>query len=120
MAYLSKEKTKLIREEIKRQFPRKDGWKFSIRNENHSTIMISIMESPIRFHEKDYTQLNHYYPENYENSNILRELKDIANGRFLPENQQNFDKSDIMTDYFHVGWYISLEQGQWDKPFKQV
>ncbi|MFW6225942.1 MAG: LPD29 domain-containing protein, partial [bacterium] len=75
MAFINKEKTKVIRNEIKKQFPRKDGWKFSVVNENHSSIHVSIMEAPVRFHEKDYAQLNHYYPENYENSEILSKIK---------------------------------------------
>lgn len=118
MAYISKEKTRLIREEIKKQFPRKKGWKFSIRNDRYTSIDIAIMEAPVKFHEKDYAQINHYYPENYENSQILNKIRDIANGLFLNEKEQNFNKSDIMTDYFHVGWYIHITQGKWNVPFK--
>jgi len=29
----------------------------------------------------------------------------------------NFDKSDVQTDYFHVGWYMSVNLGKWDKPY---
>jgi len=29
----------------------------------------------------------------------------------------NFDKSDAQTDYFHVGWYMSVNLGKWDKPY---
>lgn len=120
MAFINKEKTKVIRNEIKKQFPRKDGWKFSVVNENHSSIHVSIMEAPVRFHEKDYAQLNHYYPENYENSEILSKIKDIANGYFLNEGEKNYNRSDLMTDYFDVGWYVNISQGKWDKPFKQI
>jgi hypothetical protein len=30
----------------------------------------------------------------------------------------NHDKSDVMTDYFNVGWYIDINIGKWDKPYK--
>ena len=32
-------------------------------------------------------------------------------------NEGNHDNSDIMTDYFDVGWYISVNIGRWDKPY---
>ena len=28
-----------------------------------------------------------------------------------------FDNSDIMTDYFHVKHYVSINVGQWNKPY---
>jgi hypothetical protein len=28
----------------------------------------------------------------------------------------NHDNSDAMSDYFDVGWYLSLQIGRWDKP----
>lgn len=33
-------------------------------------------------------------------------------------NAGNHDNSDIQTDYFDVGWYIHLNIGRWDKPYK--
>ena len=120
MAYISPEKTKEIRNELKKQFPRKEGWKFSVRNDNHTKIYINILEAPVRFNEKDYIQINYYYTENYENSETLKKIVNIANGCFLPEKEQNFDESVPMTDYFRVGWYIGISQGDWDKPFKLI
>jgi hypothetical protein len=35
-------------------------------------------------------------------------------------NLDNFDKSDSMTDYFHVGHYVDINVGKWNKPFKVV
>jgi len=29
----------------------------------------------------------------------------------------NHNNSDIQTDYFDVGWYISIDIGKWDKPY---
>jgi hypothetical protein len=110
MAYLSKEKTTEIRANLKAAFPSKDGWKLSIRNENYSTIQVTILQAPVRFHEEDYKQLNPYYPESYMNSDVLKKMIAICN-------DGNFDKSDIMTDYHHVGWYVSIHQGEWNKPF---
>ena len=35
-------------------------------------------------------------------------------------NAENFDKSDPMTDYFHVGYYISVNIGSYDKPYELI
>jgi hypothetical protein len=35
-------------------------------------------------------------------------------------NAGNWDKSDIQTDYFDVGWYIDVNVGRWDKPYALV
>jgi len=120
MAYIDKQKTKLIREKLKKEFPRKKGWKFSVRNRDHSCIDIDIMEAPIRFHEKNDVSLNHHNYKNYKNSEILKKIAQIANGYFLPKEQQNFDNSDPMTDYFNVGWYVRINQGKYDKDFKLI
>ena len=32
-------------------------------------------------------------------------------------NDGNHDRSDSMTDYFDVGWYIDVNIGSWDKPY---
>jgi hypothetical protein len=35
-------------------------------------------------------------------------------------NDGNHDNSDIQSDYFDVGWYISINVGRWDKPYELV
>ena len=32
----------------------------------------------------------------------------------------NHDNSDIMTDYFDVGWYIDVNIGKWNQPYALV
>lgn len=32
----------------------------------------------------------------------------------------NWDNSDIQTDYFDIGWYISVKIGKWNKPYLVV
>jgi hypothetical protein len=29
----------------------------------------------------------------------------------------NYNNSDIMTDYFDVGWYIEINVGKWNKEY---
>lgn len=118
MAYITKEQVAKRRELIKSKFPASKGWKFSIVNENGSTISVSIIESPIDFTEqldgRSYMQVNVYYIKEHftgEAKDVLLAIRDICN-------EGNFDKSDISTDYHHVGWYTSINIGKWDKPFK--
>lgn len=34
--------------------------------------------------------------------------------------EHNWDKSDIITDYFNVDHYVDIEIGSYDKPFKNT
>lgn len=109
MAYITTDKVKKMREEIKSLFPK--TFKFSIVREHYSTVRVSIMSSPLKFEEN--TRINHYYLESAPHKTILRIIKEIIN-------QDNFDKSDLMTDYHHVGHYTEIRLGQWDKPYQQI
>jgi len=41
---------------------------------------------------------------------FLTELKDAMN-------VGNYDRSDMQSDYFDVGFYIDINVGNWDKPY---
>ena len=75
---------------------------------------MTIVSGPVDFglskEGRTYRQINGYYPENYENSDILEEIMTIIN-------DGNHDNSDIMTDYFDVGWYWDINVGDWDKTY---
>lgn len=121
MAYLRKEKCKSIRDNLKKRFPE---FKFSVVNENHSLANVTIVSGPISFDPAKERNdiygdplplslthgINHYYPDNYTNADVLREMIDIIM-------DGNHDRSDSMTDYFDVGWYVTMNQGTWDKPY---
>lgn len=111
MAYISPDKVKEIRNKLKVEFPIKDGWKLSVTSKNYSCLNVNIMKAPIKFTEKNYEQLNHYYLEKYENSEILQKITNICN-------ESNFDKSDSQSDYHHVGFYFHLSIGKWNKDFE--
>jgi hypothetical protein len=32
-------------------------------------------------------------------------------------NQGNWNRSDVQTDYFDVGWYCDINVGSWNKPY---
>ena len=116
MAYITKEAVKVKRELLKNLFPE---FKFSVKLENYSSARVTILESPIEVTYSEncayeecgtkvtYTQhIGHTNLNDYEGMDILK---------FIVGDLGNFDKSDIMTDYFHVGYYSSLYIGQWNK-----
>ncbi len=115
MAYVSKEKMKQVREDLKKEFPTKQGWKFSIKKRDYAVVDVAIMKSPFDF-ETEYMQLNQYCLEEDFSGEKRKELEKVLD----IINEGNFDKSDVMTDYFHVGFYINLSIGRWDKPYIQT
>jgi len=68
-----------------------------------------------------YTFREDYNPNTWNNGhfltekahNILKEVVKIVN-------YYNWDNSDAMTDYFDVNFYLHLNIGKWDTPFKIV
>lgn len=113
MAFMSKEHTKQIRENLKKQFP---NLKFSVRKEHHTSVDVAIVAGDVDFSDilpaSGYQQINHYWIKDHypTHAKLLQAIKDVIN-------EGNYDNSDIMTDYFDVGFYMQLSIGKWDKPY---
>jgi hypothetical protein len=133
MAYIKASETRAIKARLVKAFPK---FKFSVRNGDNSSVSVTIVSGPVRFDttaeykeeaarrypefinvnpEKkgpaDHIQLNHYYLENYDNSETLKEMYAIIN-------DGNYNNSDIMTDYFDVGFYVNMSAGAYNKPYE--
>lgn len=115
MAYINKEDTEIKRAKIKALMPSKEGWKLSITNEDYTCLKVSILQAPFEIRvNPDNERENITYHNLEERKNgveILKKMMEIID-------EGNFDKNDIMTDYFHVGFYTRVSIGEWDKPFK--
>ncbi len=118
MAYMTKEKIAEIRKTLKAEFP---TYKFSVTNQNHSTACVAIMESDLvldsdskkQIEKYGYVHINEFYLDRSfegETLTVLQKIVDIMN-------KGNHDRSDSMTDYFDVGWYIDISFGKWNKPY---
>jgi len=122
MAYITSESVKEIRNSIKALYPAKQGWKFSIKRDHYSSVRCSILSAPVELRldtTRTNQSVNNYWIEsNYEGKNDV--AKDILLNINSILNLNNFDKSDLMVDYHHVGHYVSLSIGEWDKPFQVV
>lgn len=134
MAYVSKGKKAEVQNVLKGIIP--VDWKWSLSVQHHSILHLNISKGPgwlltnissrerwryeSQFGEeyqpaKEHRQLNPYYIETYsDDPERLALLKKIN----AAMNSGNYDHSDIMTDYFNVGWYTAINIGKWDKPYQ--
>lgn len=108
MAYISAEHAKEIRNNLKQAFPQ---FKFSVRCHRASSLEVSILSGPVRFTNEDYHQINHYHLHRYDNSPILESMIKIIN-------KENWNKSDRASDHFDVGFWLEIQQGQYNKPYQ--
>ncbi len=94
MPYITSEKVKAIRDEIKKTFP---AYKFSVTREHSSTVNVSVLSGP-------YEEV----PEK-----VMKQLKEIVNR----------DCKDIYEDADY-GWipnfYTRVAVGRWDHPYKMI
>lgn len=120
MAYMSQELKKELAPEIKAVL-KKYNMKGSIAVRHHSSLVVNVKSGVLDFigdydfgdYPKDNIDVNQYWLEEHykgDQLSFLEELKEAMN-------VGNHDDSDIMTDYFDVGWYIDINIGQWDKPY---
>ena len=111
--------------------------KASLSVHHHSTLVLNIKSSPIDF-IKNYNEVEakrnickpdhmrdradkalsinpYWYHEHFSGK-----AKEFLEKVIAAMKVGNHDNSDIMTDYFDVGWYISINVGKWNKPYVVV
>ena len=108
MAYITTEQVANIRKQLKEAFPEV---KFGVSRRDYLSVSVTIKAAPFRFTNEDYSQLNEYHPEFYENREKFEQILAIVKG------QDWYDRSDSQVDYFDTAYYFSINQGAWDKPF---
>jgi len=137
MAYMNQDKKKALAPAVKAVLA-KYGVKGTLGVSNYSTLVLNIKEGALdfigaantenkahaertgqHFYEvKGSYQVNPYYAHESSNKKIgqfFKELIAAMNGK--GSTVKNHDNSDIMTDYFDVGWYVSINVGGWNKPY---
>ncbi|XAO54312.1 hypothetical protein [Yersinia phage vB_YenM_P778] len=119
MAYMNKELKARLVAEVKKVLPK--GWKVTYRVENYSSINLTIRQAPIRLEDiydevqkNGYVTINHFYIEKHVKDTAIR---DVLVAIYKALDSENYNNSDIQTDYFDVGYYINMSFGAWDKPF---
>jgi hypothetical protein len=140
MAYVSQELKAKLAPSI-RAVCKKYGVKASVAVRNHMTLVLNVKQGSIDFIEnyietdKAKAYCNYmdegqiaYFRKNQSLDVNPYHYRDHFSGRalkFLKEvmtimNDGNWDKSDIQTDYFNVGWYVDVNIGKWNKPYALV
>lgn len=135
MAYITQATKKQIHEALKEVIPA--GWKWTTGTRHNSTFVLNIWQGDpdlmasfnrsmaaareargdCAWEDHDSIELNdHYIGQQFDRedfnelfSSILDTIRTYGNW---------FDKSDTQTDYFFTAFYISINLGRWDKPFK--
>ena len=111
MAYMSQERKAQIAPGVKAVL-KKYGLKGSLAVSNHSSLVLNIKSGKIDF-ESDYDQVNVYHIDSHYSGKAAKALSELRKAMSVG----NWDKSDIQTDYFDVGWYVRINVGQWNKPY---
>ena len=68
-------------------------------------------------HGDGYTQVNTYHIDRHYSGDVKQFLNELVTAM---KGTKWFDKSDIMTDYFHTAYYIDINIGKWNKPYIQT
>lgn len=133
MAYMNQECKARIANNVK-AILKKHKLKGSLSVRHHSTLVLNIRSGTIDFItncnetcSNDYYQVSQGFQpveRNHINVNVYHYNKHFSGKarKCLTElvtamNDGNWNKSDIETDYFNVGWYIDINIGRWDKPY---
>jgi len=135
MAYMNQERKAQIQPKVNAVL-RKYGVKGTMAVRDHRTLVLNISEGPIDFignsNEtrakdiyqiangvqpcKDYIDVNTYHYDKHF-SGVAKEFLDKIMA-FM--NYGNHDRSDSQSDYFDVGWYVDINIGRWNKPYRHV
>lgn len=115
MAYMNQEQKAKIKIELKKVVP--SNWKWSLAVDNHSTIVFTVTQGQKELlPEKARDGFYRIHPV-YLKSIYTGELLETWVKILKALNLDNYDHSDIMTDYFDVGHYVSIKIGKYEKPF---
>ena len=111
MAYVSQELKKELAPRIK-EVAKKYGFKISLRVKHHTGLECVIREGKIENPLEHYEVNTHWIEKNYEGElrNFLLELHDAMN-------VGNHNNSDLMTDYYDIGWFTWITFGTWNKEY---
>lgn len=118
MPHMSAKRTAEIRAELKKEFP---DFKFSIRTRHHSTICVSVLEAPFNMlmnTTRENESVNYFHiSDHYEN---CPKIKEVLLKIYSIMNDGNYTVS-VDGDYGNIpSFYVDLQVGEWDKPFKIV
>lgn len=132
MAYFNQDQKKVMAPKIK-AICAKYGVKGRLAIQNHSTVVLNIPAGKLDFIgnanancQKGVDRQDHVYKGSidvnvyYVDSHFDGDCQAFLNEILVVLNEGNHDRSDIQSDYFDVGWYVSIQVGKWNKPYQMI
>jgi hypothetical protein len=131
MAYMNQDKKKVIKANLDKVL-KPLGIKYSLRVENHMAINCTIKSGSVDFignfkaknggkfaltTDKGYIQVNQFWFHDHfddESKEIIGSVVDAL------KSADYYDRSDAQVDYFDTAYYMHLNIGNWDKPYKLI
>ena len=122
MAYMSQERKKRIAKLLK-DVVKPYNLKYTLSVINKSTLKMTITSGDVDFFgdsenkdavKADYLLINPYWFRCHFHGESVEVIGKILSAM----NDGNHDRSDIMTDYFDVGWYVEIVVGRHNEPYK--
>ena len=135
MAYMNQEKKQRIVARIKAVTPK--TWRVTFRVRDHAELICTISKADVDIMaavSDAYRELARTRPS-YDFSGAMKHIQALHKDaiELLPEPlrstlkamydammSENYNRSDLMTDYHDVGYYAYLSIGAWHKPFEVV
>tara|TARA_Y100001938_G_scaffold149909_1_gene238647 strand:+ start:19342 stop:19725 length:384 start_codon:yes stop_codon:yes gene_type:complete len=124
MAYFSQERKKEMQPKIK-ELLKEYGLKGRLSVRHHSSVVLTVFSGEMDF--SDYMNPEKFGPIKQEcipvnvywiDDHWIGKARDFFNKALAILNDGNYDRSNYMTDYFEVGWYVDINIGRWDKPYE--
>lgn len=143
-----KEIAKRLKIQLKKEYPKCKFSVQIQRYSMGQSLHISLMEAPFKaiicdrvrewdgrqaIYVKKPNENNHAQISQYNFGSDYETEKGVISGTLLTKqawecikraselaSNFNFDDSDGMIDYFHTNFYLHLNIGKWDKPFKKI
>lgn len=124
MAYMNQEKKKIIADALKAAL-KGENIKYTLSVRNHSTIVMTIKESRFDWIGQKRTvseyitaETTHYNVNPYHyKAGLHGDELEVMTKIITALNTNNYDRSDIMTDYYECGHYVEILIGTYDKPY---
>jgi hypothetical protein len=129
MAYMNQDKKKVIKANLDKVL-KPLGIKYSLRVQDYMSITCTIKSGDIDFignlrnrtgtafnlhSDRGYVQVNPYW----FNDHFTGEPRYIINGVIKAlQSADYYDRSDAQVDYFDTAYYMHLNIGDYDKPYK--
>ena len=110
MAYVSKETKAKLTPGINKVLA-KYGMKGTLAVNHHATLGCNLKSGPIDF---GTDSVNTYHIDNHFTGVAKKFLLKLKDAMMVG----NHNNTDLMTDYFDVGWYIKINIGKWDKAYE--